>query len=222
MAVLALGVLSLAGCGGSSGGGGGGSGHGTIFLESFSGAFPGAWQVVQPTAQIFDTDGYPGPCVRFPAGGVSNQPWIQYRPSPASTWNWQGGIQLYVFARFVEGASSGSAEIDVLSLDSMAPGVDGTDAMVDVTGSLATGLHLDYRILTHAGWVSASEDLPAGSGWHDYTYAVRSDGTAAWYRDTIVRLDTGMQTVYPANLGVALRGFFGLECRYDEVEVVRP
>jgi len=219
--LLAIGAAALASCGG-----GGGHHHGpppptVLFEESFDGPFPGAWEVVQPTAVVNAGDGQPAPCVDLLGGGMA-QPWIQHRPSPPWAWTWEGGIEVFVYACFLEGAAFGAAEIDVLSLDSVAPGVDGTDASVDVQGSWATGLTVTYSILTQGGWVQAVENLPPGAGWHDYAYEVRYDGTASWYRDGLERLSTGNETVYAAYLGLALRSFFDLDAEFDEILVRRP
>ncbi len=219
--LLGIGAVALASCGG-----GGGHHHApppptVLFEESFDGPFPGAWDIVQPTAAVNAGDGAPAPCVAL-LGGGSGQPWIEHRPSPPWAWSWEGGIEIFVYACFLEGAAFGAAEIDVLSLDLYAPGVDGTDARVDAQGTAATGVTLTYQILTQGGWVESVETLPPGDGWHDYAYEVRYDGTASWYRDGLERLSTNAESVYDANLGLALRSFFDLDAEFDEILVRRP
>ncbi len=216
---FACAAAALAACGG----GGGGHHHGptVLFEERFDGAFPGsAWEVVQPSAAIHTGSGQPAPSVVLLAG--PDQPWIQHRPSPEWSWAWSGGIEMFVFALFPEGADSGAAEIDVLDLNSVAPGIDGTLARVDASGSTATGVDLAYSVLTQHGWVQTSESLPPGDGWHDYAFEVRSDGTASWYRDGTEKLATDPWVLYDADLGLGLRSFFGMDAQFDEVLVRRP
>lgn len=212
---------ALAACGGSSGGGGGG-GPTTLLLESFGGPFPGIWEIVQhgDELQIDPSAGDPAPCLRMIAGNL-HQPWVRHRPVPADAWSSAGGIDLFVFARFLP-APSGAAGIEILELDGFAPGVDGAVANLDVSGSTTLGVELHYVIITHSGIREATEFLPADAGWHDYAFQIRPDGTASWFRDGTERLSTGAAVVGTANLGLSLRGFFQQDSWFDEVLVRRP